>query len=210
MIRKLVLFTCIFSGFLISGCTHLVTPPTPVAQSSFQKESWDQREQRLNALVQWKVRGAFSFNDHSDKVRMASYTWDQYGQTYTIYIHAALNLYGAVIKGAPGSVQLYRGSNKPVTADSPEDLMQSQLGYSLPISDLQYWIRGLPAISKHSATYDQWGHISTLKQDGWTVHFDRYRPISNEPFNNVDVPRFLDLSNGHIDLRIVANNWNGY
>ncbi len=209
MIRKLGLFTCLFSSFLISGCTRVFTPQ-PVSPNSFQQIPWSVREKRLSALVEWKIRGAFSFNDHSDKVRMASYSWAQQGQTYEIYIHAALNLYGAVIKGAPGSVQLYRGSNKPVTADSPEDLMQAQLGYSLPISDLQYWVRGLPAISKHSATYDSWGHISTLKQDGWTIHFDRYRPIPNQPFNTIDVPRLLELSNGHIDLRIVINSWNGY
>lgn len=210
MNRKLSLFVLIFSGFLISGCTYFVPTPQPVAPTSFQTQSWEKRETDLNALVEWTIRGAFSFDEQGGKPRMASYTWEQHGQTYTIYIHAALNLYGAVIKGSPTEVQLFRGSSKPVTANSPESLMQSQLGYSLPISDLQYWIRGLPAISKHSATYDNWGHISTLKQDGWTVHFDRYRSISNEPFKNVDVPRLLEMSNGNINLRIAIINWNGY
>lgn len=193
----------------VSSCTHIFTP-APVPPNTFQKQPWALREKCLNALVQWKIRGAFSVNDHSDKVRMASYTWSQQGQSYEIYIHAALNLYGAVIKGHPGFVWLYRGDSAPVTATSPEALMQTQLGYALPISDLQYWVRGLPAISQHTATYDSWGHLSSVKQDGWSLHFDRYRSITNAPFQNVDVPRLLELSNSHIDVRIVINNWNGY
>lgn len=209
MPRKFKLPLLSLCALLLVGCTRVFTP-APVSPATFQNQAWSMREKNLTALVNWKIRGAFSVNDHSDKVRMASYTWSQQGQTYEIYIHAALNLYGAVIKGRPGFVWLYRGDSAPVTATSPEALMQAQLGYSLPLSDLQYWVRGLPAISQHTATYDSWGHLATLKQDGWSVRFDRYRTIPNEPFQAVDVPRLLELSNGKMDLRIVINNWNGY
>lgn len=209
MPRKFKLPVLSLCALLLSGCTQVFTP-APVSPNSFQKQPWAVREKNLSALVNWKIRGAFSINDHSDKVRMASYTWEEQGQTYAIYIHAALNLYGAVIKGRPGYVWLYRGDSTPVVASSPEGLMQDQLGYSLPLSDLEYWIRGLPAISRFSATYDSWGHLSTLKQDGWTIRFDRYRPLGNPPFENVDVPRLLNMSNDKIDVRIVVNNWNGY
>lgn len=209
MLRKLLVPMLITSTLLVSSCAKLVIPP-PTPTDYFQNTPWEVREKRLNAFVQWDIRGSFSLDNGDGKLHIASFTWSQQGQTYNIFIHSALNLYNATIKGSAGKAWLYRGDRPPVKASSPEELMQQELGYQLPISNLQFWIRGLPAVAKYSATYDQWGHLQTLRQNGWTINFERYRPMVNPPFKNVDVPGLLDMQRGKLRVKIAITGWNDF
>ncbi len=62
-----------------------------------------------------------------------------------INLSGSLNIGSVVIIGQPNKVTLQRGNEAPISATTAEELMQRQLGWTLPIPSLWYWARGLPA-----------------------------------------------------------------
>ncbi len=60
-------------------------------------------------------------------------------------------------------------------AQSPEALLEEQLGWKLPVSHLVWWVRGLPAPdSKSRLGLDNDSRLATLEQDGWQVEYLSY------------------------------------
>ena len=190
----------LFAMTLITGCVRvdLPTQPSPLA---YKKQSWAQRHHALMQLHHWNIDGAFSVQ-RPDKSVIANYTWQQAGNDFSIHISSSLDAYSALIRGEPGHVTLWRSDRQSFSANNPEQLMQQQLGWSLPLSNLFYWIRGLPAPGKYQARYDHFGHVIALWQRGWQVQFSNYWPLGN-----VDVPRTLLLNHAHLTAKIVIKHW---
>ena len=185
---------------LFSGCTSLSLPSGP--QSTFQKQSWQHRHVALATIQHWDITGAISIRqpNHSS---IANYTWQQQsGKTYRLRIYSSLGAYSVVIAGKPGHITLQSANNKTSSASNPEQLMQEELGWRLPLSNLFYWMRGLPAPGKYHALFDSYGHITSLKQGGWQVQFSEYVTVKN-----VDLPRILQLTNGPLIVRIAIKQW---
>jgi len=192
---------------LLGSCAKLIVPQE-VSPHCFTYKPWKVREDELQAITKWKAKGAFSFQVKGGKLRIANYTWTQVGQIYDIFIRANFDVFGAQIKGGPSWAWLYRGDHAPVKAHSPEKLMQKELGYSIPIDDLVLWIRGMPAASKYRARFDRFGHIKTLRQDGWTITFSRYTRFVDHGITKADVPRLLELKRpSGLVVKIVVNIW---
>lgn len=187
-----------FTAALI-GCAHPPAPTTPSV--SYQKISWPQRQHALNRITDWDIDGAFSIRQ-PNKTTIASFDWTQKEKNYRIRIHSSLDLYGVNITGRPGLVMLWRAQNDHFTARSPEQLMQQQLGWRLPVSNLYYWMRGLPAPGNYQAQFDNYGHLSTLTQQGWQIQYAQYLSV-----RNVDLPQMLDLTNQDLGVKIVIKQW---
>lgn len=60
-------------------------------------------------------------------------------------------------------------------APTPEQLLGEQLGWSLPVSHLVWWVRGLPAPgSKSRVTLNADSRLANLEQDGWKIEYLSY------------------------------------
>ena len=184
---------------LLSGCTTLKLPTGP--QTTFKKQSWQQRRLALEKVQRWKIDGAFSIRQPNNS-SIANYEWQQSGKTYNIRINSSLGIYSVVIAGKPGRITLRRSDNKSFSARSPEQLMQQQLGWRLPLSNLFYWLRGLPAPGKYQPRFGRYGHLVNLQQQGWHVQFSQYVTV-----NGVDMPRILQLQSGNLTVRIAIKHW---
>ena len=184
---------------LLSGCTTLSLPSGP--QTAFKKQSWQQRQQTLKKVQRWNIDGAFSIRQPGNS-SIANYEWQQVGKSYNIRIHSSLGIYSVAINGRPGRITLRRSNNQSFSARSPEQLMQQQLGWRLPLSDLFYWLRGLPAPGKYRPRFDPYGHLVDLQQQGWHVQFSQYVTV-----NKVDMPRILQLQSGNLIVRIAIKHW---
>lgn len=185
---------------LISGCVNLNLPSE--SHITFQKRAWQQRRLGLIKIRRWDINGAFSIHRPKQSV-IANYSWQQHNNKYMIKIASALDAYSAIIQGNPLYVTLKKSNREKFYARNPEQLMQQQLGWSLPVSNLSYWIRGLPAPGKYQAKFDTWGHLIDLRQNGWHVKFSHYWPMSN----TVDVPQTLLLKRSNLTAKIVIKHW---
>jgi outer membrane lipoprotein LolB len=191
------------AGLGLTGCVSMKTPPQQPA-GSFQTETAAQRQTQLETVRSWNASGAISIQRASQSPVIMRYDWQQEGPDhYQIHLAASLNLGAVSITGRPGRVTLQKGNEPPISAATPEALMQKGLGWSLPIPAFWYWARGLPAPGATQATtYDSYGHLTVLQQQGWTVRFSDYHTIQG-----VDLPQVIQLQRPGIFIKIVIKQW---
>ena len=88
-------------------------------------------------------------------------------------------------------------------AATPEALLATRADLQLPISDLKYWIRSMPAPnSQYNAKYDEFGHLVYLQQAGWQIRFEDFITVGG-----VDVPQKIIMSHPGLTVRIVVKKW---
>jgi len=162
---------------------------------------WPERQAQLTALNQWNAQG--SIGAHSvEKGWNASFNWQQQPNDYTIQIFGPLGINRIQLAGNSQQVTLQTAS-QTYNATSPELLIQQQLGWKLPVSNLYYWLRGLPAPnSRFTRSFDMNHHIVHLQQDGWDLKYLRYLSIKG-----IDLPDRILLSNSRWQIRIVVTDW---
>jgi outer membrane lipoprotein LolB len=107
------------------------------------------------------------------------------------------------LTGQPGHVMLETASGKKFVANSLEQLFVQQTGLNLPVSDLYFWIRGLPVPNlPMQKQFDPYGRLSLLTQQDWQIQFLRYTHA-----NQLDLPNKIFIKNQHINLKLVITTW---
>jgi outer membrane lipoprotein LolB len=95
-------------------------------------------------------------------------------------------------------------------ASRVEALTKRALGWELPMTRLQYWVRGVPApvippdVPAEIGERDAAGRIRHLAQDGWRISYEHYPPAQND-----GLPRRLELAGATQTLRLVIDTWRG-
>lgn len=193
MKSKCIILVCL--SLVLSACAskHL--------ESNYRQVLPAVRQTQLTAMSVWKIKGAFSLQQPGQSV-VANYQWAQQGSRYDLHIASPLNLFSIKIIGEPDQVKLWRSATAVAEADNPEALMQQQLGWQLPLSNLDYWIRSLPAPGPYRAEYDDYGHLLKLEQAGWVIHYANYVSLG---YN--DLPTLLKLKNADWDAKILVKQW---
>lgn len=180
---------------LLASCA---TTPRPTTTAL----TWPQREAQLNAIQSWTLHSSFSVY-HANQLSIASLTWQQQGKYFKQRVAGPFNLGGVRIEGQPGRVTMYKSAQQQFTASTPEELLQDQLGLYLPVSNLYYWVRGLPAPGPiTSQQFDANHHLSNLQQSGWTIQYPSYINV-----NGVDLPNKILLSNSDYQVKLIIKQW---
>ena len=94
-----------------------------------------------------------------------------------------------------------------LSANSPEELILEQLGYELPVSQLNYWIKGLPAPdSEAQLAFNELNQLTTIQQADWTINLSDMRQ-----YGALSLPRRVELTRPRnaIRLRFIGLNWTG-
>jgi outer membrane lipoprotein LolB len=202
--KKIVSALGITLSILLAGCSTTTAPMSAVGDNTVAM-SWPQRQQQLQQLTAWQLQGAIGITQAKQRWS-ASVNWQQ--QNANNY---ALRLFGPF--GA-GAVQLTGNANQvilrsssqpqPLTASSPEALIQQQTGWDLPVSNLYYWVRGLPipAAAITQQQFDAAHRLIELQQAGWDVQYISYANIQG-----IDLPYKIVLSNNNFNIKLVIKQW---
>lgn len=188
----------LLSSFL-SGCINMQAPP---AANHFKYTSPKKRQQQLQAFSQWQCNGALSIQKDG-KAYFANFNWKLNAKTqYRLQISSALSLYNMIINADDQQVFLLQSGKTPKSAATPEALMTQVMGYSLPITNLYYWIRSLAAPGSATLGFDHYGHLQSLQQQSWKLDFLQYTHL-----NGIDLPQLIDIENPKLKIRIVIKHW---
>lgn len=195
---RIILIACLLT-VLLAGCVSL---RVPAPSKNYQVVSAQTRQQQLRRLNAWDIRGALSVQQ-GGQADIANYTWRQSGaKRFRISLSSSLNFYQIYLLGRPGRVTLWQTKKDSIVARSPERLLQKTLGWSLPISNLFYWIRGLALPGAKHARYDRYGHLTTLHQRGWFIQYGSYVKV-----DHLDLPQSIKLQRGKLKMKIVVKRW---
>lgn len=194
--RNFLLFIFILA---LTGCAS-VAPENP-APAGEHKMSWSQREAQLNKVRSWHAEGSIGARS-AQKGWNAYYSWQEQSKNYSIQLFGPLGVNRMELTGNNQNVTL-QTTTKTYTANSPEQLVKQQLGWHLPVTNLRYWIRGLPIPGLNfSRTLDTNNHLASLEQDGWNLQYERYVSI-----NGIDLPHKIVLRNPRWQVRLVITQW---
>ena len=187
---------CLALLLVLSSCAN-------VAPRAVENVVWDQQRVLLEDLGNWQLRGRVNvvYKDENDTPRIR---WRQQNTAYNIRLWGTFNVGMTVIDGRPGLVTMEHDGDL-FRANSPEELILQQLGYELPVSYLEYWIRGLPAPDSNAdMTFNELNQLSQLNQDGWSITFEDPRQ-----YGELTLPREVVVAQTEEDIRLTffGLNW---
>ena len=165
--------------------------------------TWENRVNTLSSIANWDLQGLIAIRTQNDAFT-ANWQWQQQNNHhYSISLFGPLGANAVQLTGAPDQVLLETSDGKKITSTSPESLLEQQLGWRLPVSNLYYWVRGLPVPNVSAQKqFDAYHHLTTLVQQNWTVQYLQYISV-----NHIDLPRKIALSNPNMHVKIVVNRW---
>jgi len=141
---------------------------------------WEQRRQVLAAITHWEFTGSINVRDateaHSSRIR-----WQQTAEEYRINLWGTFNVGATQIDGRPGEVRISQQGQDPVVTSSPEELLYQELGYELPVTELNYWIKGIPAPGPtRDLQFSDNNQLLQFFQAGWQIDFMAYTNYGTE------------------------------
>jgi outer membrane lipoprotein LolB len=198
--RSISYFALLFIALFLSGCATQMEPP--IDHPVYKVKSWHLRKINLSEKKRWNIQGSVSVTSNG-KTQIGTFNWKQFDGRYAINIYGPLNLGSIGIAGQPGQVTLYKATGAHRAA-TPEALMAQQLGWYLPISNMFYWVKGLPApLQTGKQVRDNYGHLILLQQQGWVIRFQSY-----ESQKGADLPRKILMDNQKLHVKLVITHWN--
>ena len=153
---------------LLSGCaTRSNTPVTGLP-------SWQERASQASAASEWRLEARVATRQ-DDEAMSFTVQWHQIQDSYDIRMFGPMGQGAVEIAGNAEQVVLSRGRDT-WTDTSPESLLYRHADLFLPVSDLQFWIRGLPAPGTVTGLKrDSTGQPLMFRQHGWQIEYSRYQ-----------------------------------
>ena len=192
--RKNIVTLC-FITLLFSGCASVAPPAENTAVS------WQTRQASLANLQSWQLSGKIGVVSKTDSGSM-SVEWQQTQNRYTIHLMPPLNAGAMTLTGDDRGITLTTSDGKVSHANSPSELLSNNGGPALPVQNLRYWIRGLPAPGAANPQFDAYGRLSSLTQAGWQVTYLSYTHALAR-----DLPSRITLSSPELKIKMVIYQW---
>ena len=197
MLRHAIVFSLIT---LLAGCAGLTSRESVEGQGDAQQ--WQAHKAKVSALDGWQISGKVGIRAPKDS-GSGTLFWLQRQDYYDIRLSGPLGRGAARLTGREGNVLLEVANQGRYQAESPEALLEEQLGWRLPISHLLWWVRGLPAPgSKSRVTLDASSHLAQLEQDGWQLQY-----LSYAEQNGYTLPERIKLHGRDLDITLVIKDW---
>ena len=182
--------------------TSCVTTQTESLVPQNQVVAWDARAQTLTKISRWDLNGMIAIRNPQDNIT-ASLHWQQSAKDYSLYLFGPMGTNGFKLTGTQHQVALQNPRGQVFYASSPEALLAQQTGWKLPVSNLYYWIRGLPVpgMAAHKQL-DAYNHLMQLHQDGWDIEYLRYTAS-----RHIDLPTKIFLHTKDLSVKIIISQW---
>lgn len=196
MPKEFKLTSFILAAALLLAACATMTPP-----ATFKVIPWATRQAALKQVTTWQLDGEVAVRDATE-AHSASIAWHQSPSDYHISLFGPLGLDRTDLVGTNQQVTLTT-KGKQYQAKTPEALLKAMLGWSLPVTPLHDWIRGLPTdLSIQHIVFDEYHHVTELQQSGWTIDYLAYQSVGH-----VDLPTKIRFTKGNLKLIWVIGSW---
>ncbi len=197
------LFIIALACITLTSCASLSStqPPKTITPALNESVSWENRVSVLSNIQNWDLKGLISIRNARD-AWSANWHWQQHQQHYTIDLFGPMGSNAIQLAGTPSNVTLTTSDGKKLDSTSPESLLEKQLGWRLPVSNLYYWVRGLPVPNVAAQKqFDSSNRLTILVQQGWRIEYLRYTT------QKTDLPAKIRLNNSALNVKIIINQW---
>ncbi|SDU20841.1 lipoprotein insertase outer membrane protein LolB [Halopseudomonas salegens] len=165
-------------------------------------QAWRAHKASLTSLDNWILHGKIGLRAPEES-GSGTLFWLQQQDYYDIRLSGPLGRRATRIQGDRDGVTLEMAGQPTRQAADAEQLLAQSIGWRLPVDNLLWWVRGLPAPDRPSQLQlDTDSRLARLQQDGWTVEYSRYQPVGER-----QLPQRLQISGYDLLITLVVTNW---
>lgn len=168
---------------LMSACSS-IQPPEPIPNTEGNA-----------AINTWQLSGKIGLRSEG-KAHSAYLNWQQCEQQYHIRLSGPLGQGAASLTGDDTRATLKSRDNE-VSANNPEQLLAQQLGWTIPVQELLYWVRGIPAPDQPYQLID-----NQLLQAGWQLSYHRWQQVGTQ-----QLPAKMIASHPRAKVTLILKEW---
>lgn len=193
----------VIGAVLLAGCESLMQPAPTGFVPAQPEVTWQAHARALYAFETWTMLGTLTVRADGERARV-KVQWRQTPESYLLRFTGPLGVGLFEVAGGAGTVQAKFPGGRSVAAASPEALLEEEIGWSVPLAGLRYWIVGVPAPDGTPATLkiDNQGRLVGLEQSGWTVVYEAYGLLGGLP-----LPARVRFSNESVHATVVVRQW---
>ena len=185
----------------ITACSSQQKQPQPAepAMPGAQPQS-------AAALLRWEAKGKLGVRAPREN-GSANMIWQQANSNYRIHLSGPLGAGATLISGSPTGVSLQRGDEPAVFAADAGELTEQVMGWPLPVGEMFYWVRGLPAPGAvASKQANSQGLLQSLSQAGWQLRFSDYQKIGAYHLPT-RIKAATNQAAGPVNVTLVIKEW---
>ncbi|MCQ4318468.1 lipoprotein localization protein LolB [Stutzerimonas zhaodongensis] len=187
-------------ALILAGCAGL--GPQESVEGTGSTDEWNTHKARIGTIDGWQISGKIGIQAPQDS-GSGTLFWLQRQDYFDIRLSGPLGRGATRLTGRPDAVSLEVAGQGRYEAESPEALVETQLGWQLPVSNLLWWVRGLPSPESRSRVQlDVDGRLARLQQDGWDVEYLAY---SEE--DGYALPSRIKLAGRDLKITLVVKDW---
>ncbi|MBN2690038.1 MAG: outer membrane lipoprotein LolB [Gammaproteobacteria bacterium] len=184
----------------ITGCTTI--QQQKISYKKAAHTPWPKRLQHIGKINTWHVAGSALIKQNK-KANIAQFNWQQHKEKYHLNINGPLGVGIATITGSNRYAKIILANGRQAIASNGEELMQKELGWSLPIDNFPKWILGIPNTKLvYNKNLQNNSVLLSLKQQGWKIYYLQYQLT-----NNLLLPKKIVLVNENITIKLSLTNW---
>ncbi|MDB1123238.1 lipoprotein insertase outer membrane protein LolB [Vibrio algarum] len=195
ILHKYFVCTCLL--FFVSACSTL-------PENSTTNVEWENHSTRLSNIRSFQATGKLGYRGPNDTLSLNFY-WKHTENKSELRL---INLFGSTVL----TLTMTPDGSKVVTSDEQiyEDkdanvLFSRLTGLEFPVSQLKYWIIGLPT----QADTFQFNETNTLnslqkrnRNRNWTLDYTRY-----QDYNGLPIPNQMTLHSTDTRIKIAISKW---
>lgn len=188
------------AALTLSGCAQLPGQPAPLTTNSSPE-----LPELVRYQPEFQISGKLSvIYEQNGKPRNlpVNFSWNQGLHDFTLQLSNSFGQTEAEIVQNKQGVSLRQPGKPAIEAPTLEQLLQENLGWSLPSSSLAYWLQGFvqqPSGLQKLSPADQ-----TLQTEGWQLRFASWQ--GSRP-KRLDMQRYTEQT-GELRISIVIVDWN--
>lgn len=185
---------------LLAGCAGL--QPQESLEGAGDARTWREHRERVGTIDGWQITGKLGVRSPQES-GSGTLFWLQRQGYFDIRLSGPLGRGATRLTGRADRVDLEIAGQGRYQADSPDALLEEQLGWRLPVANLLWWIRGLPAPDSRSRLQlDTSSRLARLEQDSWRIEYLTYAEHAG-----VMLPERVKLYGEDVELTLVIKDW---
>jgi len=189
----------IFASFVLLITACVSKPVTRV------ENDWQLRQQQINAIKQWQVKGRIGINAPKQK-NSANFRWQHESKQQHFLLYGTFGTSYADLKQTEQNATLILSDKEVYQSHDVEQMLLEVLGHPLPIKHMEYWILGLAyPYEGNDLTFDALGYLQKVQYKQWTISYKNYRPYPS--FESLYMPGKITITDGIVTLKLSVREW---
>lgn len=182
-------FLSIFLLLLASGCSEIVVKPV--------KDTYHLNDRSaFYELKNWAFKGRLAVSDNKESWT-ASIEWAHTEKEDALKLSGPLGQSAIKIILTKNSVILDRGKGEVLQSSEIDAFIEAQLGMSIPINSLRYWVLGLTHPNKSFVKL-----ADGFEQEKWIIQYSQMQQTDKQW-----MPRKLKALQNKTRLKLVIDRW---